>query len=350
LNILHLHTGLNLTCGISKTIYLISKNKSPNSHQVLAIEGDAVSKFREANIKVDLLNINRCTLTGIIKSARYIMKYVRGNNIQILHSHHRYFDLISYLVSFFCKVKRITSVQSFVYRRKLFSYKSEMLLAAGESVKKHLIDYFGINEKKINVFNNFVDTAEIPVRDNSVEIKKELNVPERAYIVGYAGRYSVKEKGIDILISAYKLFKEKHIDAILVMVGGGEDIKKIKDLPDDILILESRKNIFDYYKIFDCLVLPSRVDPFPLTALEAGMMRIPFIGSDVNGISEIIKDGKDGLLFEKENIGMLLEKLEKYYKDRDFAKSCADNLYNKISVKYNSDSAIKKLNKIYEDI
>ncbi len=348
MNILHLHTGLNLTDGISKTIYLIAGNKSEkNKHFVIALDGDAESKFTEAGITVNFLNLKKDYLPGVIKSVK---NYIRENDIRILHSHHRYFDLISYLVSFSCKVKRITSVQSFVYGKKFFSYKSPLLLAAGESVKKHLIEYFGVNENRIKVFNNFIDAEEIPKNDNSENLKAKLKIPQNAYLIGYIGRFSVKEKGIDILINAFKSFNEKHPDAYLLMIGGGDDIKYFSNLPENVIILSSQKNIFDFYRIFYCLVLPSRVDPFPLTVLEAGMMEVPFIGSDVNGISEIIEDGKDGLLFEKENISMLLQKMEKYYNEKEFAKTCAQNLYKKVVSKYNVKSALEILNKIYEEL
>jgi glycosyltransferase involved in cell wall biosynthesis len=217
-------------------------------------------------------------------------------------------------------------------------------------VKKHLTDYFGVNEKRIKVFNNFIDPGEIPGCDNSDNLKAELKIPQKAYLIGYAGRFSIKEKGIDILINAFKPFSKKHPDSFLLMVGGGEDIKNIPGIPENVIILQSRENIFDYYRIFDCLVLPSRVDPFPLTALETGMMKIPFIGSDVNGITEIIEDGIDGLLFGKENTEMLFQKLEKYYNDKGFANECAENLYKKVTDKYNVKSALKILNKIYEEL
>jgi glycosyltransferase involved in cell wall biosynthesis len=79
-------------------------------------------------------------------------------------------------------------------------------------------------------------------------------------------------------------------------------------------------------------------------------MKIPFIGSDVNGITEIIEDGIDGLLFGKENTEMLFQKLEKYYNDKGFANECAENLYKKVTDKYNVKSALKILNKIYEEL
>lgn len=350
LKILHLHTSLNLACGISKTIYLIAKYPVGESeHFVLALDGDAGKKFTDSNICVSFLNLNRNSIADVFKVIKLLKKNIKENSIDIVHSHHRFFDFISYVLSFFCKIKRITSVQSFVYGKKLFSYKSPVLLAASESVKKHLIDYFKIKENRIIVFNNFIDINEIPGKINTKSIKDELNIPADYYLIGYVGRFSIKEKGLDILLNAFKTFNKKHPGSYLVMAGDGEDIKKL-DIPQNVIIVTSKVNIFDYYKIFNCLVLPSRVDPFPLTVLEAGMIKTPFIGADVNGISEIINDNINGLLFEKENEDMLIEKMELYYNGQEYANKCAENLYKKVLDKYNHIKALGLLNNLYNKI
>ena len=350
MKILHLHTILNLTCGISKTIYLIAKYPvGKGEHFVLAIDGDAGKKFSDSNINFSFLNLNRNSITGVFRIIKFLKKYIKENSIDIVHSHHRFFDFISYILSYICKIKRVTSVQSFVYGKKLISYKSPVLLAAGESVKKHLINYYNIKEERIILFNNYVDINEIPDNVNADMIKAELNIPVNSYLIGYVGRFSIKEKGIDILLNAFKTFNEKHPDSYLIMVGDGEDIKKIS-IPQNVIIVSKKVNIFDYYKSFDCLILPSRVDPFPLTVLEAGMMKIPFIGADVNGISEIIENKIDGLLFKKGNENMLFEKMELYYVKRDYANKCAKNLYQKVLDKYNHIEAIELLNSIYNKL
>ena len=67
MNILHLNTSLNLSCGISKTIYLIAKYPVENEkHYVLAINGDAEKKFKDSNINVSFLEYNRKSSSGII--------------------------------------------------------------------------------------------------------------------------------------------------------------------------------------------------------------------------------------------------------------------------------------------
>jgi glycosyltransferase involved in cell wall biosynthesis len=50
-----------------------------------------------------------------------------------------------------------------------------------------------------------------------------------------------------------------------------------------------------------CIALPSRYEGFGLPLLEAMQAGVPPIASDIPVIDEIVSDGEDGLLFEREN-------------------------------------------------
>ena len=86
-------------------------------------------------------------------------------------------------------------------------------------------------------------------------------------------------------------------------MGAGEELKFINDFIKKnnlkALVLPSKENVFDYFNIIDIVVLPSRIDPFPLVMLESGLMKKAFIGSSVDGIKEFIVNGKDGIRFSK---------------------------------------------------
>ena len=85
------------------------------------------------------LNFSRTNLFESLKILIYLIKFIRKNSIQIVHSHHRYFDFIIYVVTKFVKIKTITSVQSKVYGYKALSYKADKLIACSNCIKKHLI-------------------------------------------------------------------------------------------------------------------------------------------------------------------------------------------------------------------
>ncbi len=81
-------------------------------------------------------------------------------------------------------------------------------------------------------------------------------------------------------------------------------------LKDKIVIhWHSRPGIMDLLHAADVLAFPSRAEAMPRTILEAMVMKKPIVASDVDGIPELIEDGKTGLLFASGDSQGLLEGL-----------------------------------------
>jgi glycosyltransferase involved in cell wall biosynthesis len=301
MNILHLQPRLNLTCGISKTIYLIAKNLSDTSNQyVYTLGGDAIEKFMQIGID-PIVSKNRAT--GFIQSVKIffdILKLVKVKKIEIIHSHHRYFDFIAFIVSAFYSVGTITSIHSKVHGKKFLSYKAKYFIACSNNIKQHLIDYFGISPKLIEVIYNFVDINEVKISLDNLPLRKELKINDDEIVVGFIGRFSKLEKGIDVLLESFRTLTTGYRNIILLLIGDGEDKNLILNFINKehlrAHVLNPKENIYDFYNIIDIVVLPSKVDPFPLVMLESGLMKKAFIGSDIDGIKEFIENGKNGML------------------------------------------------------
>lgn len=352
INILHLQNHLNISCGISKTIFLIVKNSSSKfNHQIACFDGDGFSRFHSININPFILkNFNNSTF-GFVKHFIKLYLFCKQNQINIIHSHHRYFDLIAFLLSRILKVKTVTSVQSKVYNDKLFSYKSEILIACSNVIKDHLNKYFSIDEDRIKVIHNAVDSNEFVITKTRIELINEINIPDDKFMIGYFGRLDYKEKGVDILLNSFRNLSKVNKDLFLLLVGNGVDENKIREFITQnklyAKMINSKKDIYNYYLLLDVFVLPSRVDPFPLVMLETGLMKKPFVGSRVDGIAELIENETDGLLFESGNADDLASKILKIYNNKKYAYQLAENLYSKVLGGYTIQNIIPKFEKLY---
>ncbi len=342
INILHLQNHLNISCGISKTIYLIAKNTSSRfQHYVVCFGGDGMSRFESINIKPFVLKDRNNSVFGIIRHLIKIYSYCEQNEINIIHSHHRYFDMLVRMIKSLKKIKTITSVHSRVFNKKYFSYKADILIACSKSIKEHLINNYEIDEGRIKIIYNTVDPNEVsPIKTKS-ELISELNIPVDKFIIGYFGRMDFNEKGVDILLKAFLNPNKVNKNMFLLLIGNGKDEGKIRDLITrnklSAKLINAQIDIFNYYKLIDILVLPSRIDPFPLVMLEAGLMQKPFIGSNVDGITELIEHEKDGLLFESENVDDLKNQILRIFKDKKLTDTIAKNLNKKVLESYTID-------------
>ena len=355
IRILHLQTELNLACGITRTIEQIVNNSSIEfEHNIIALSGNALARFEIPGVKLKVLSLNGISIIGLFKILFILFTYCNKNSIQIVHSHHRYFDSIVWILKFLLKIKTITSVQSKVFGKKTFSYKAEKLIACSTALKNHLIKNFNINENRIRVIYNAIEPKSILNTIEKTELAKDLGLKVNKYIIGFVGRIDFAEKGVDILLEAFNQLSISNPSVHLLLVGDGpnnQEVKRYCDMKkENATLLSAKDNIFDYYNLMDVVVLPSRVDPFPLAMLETGLMNKPFIGSNVDGIPEIIIDGYNGLQFESENVEELKNQILKVINDKELSEKLAKNLNRTVLESYSTEKIIPKYEKIYLDV
>ena len=72
-----------------------------------------------------------------------------------------------------------------------------------------------------------------------------------------------------------------------------------------VRFLGAREDVRPLYAAADCLILPSRYDPFPNTALEAMAMGLPAIVSDRTGAAEIIEPEANGWVCSPDDVAGL---------------------------------------------
>lgn len=173
----------------------------------------------------------------------------------------------------------------------------------------------------------------------------------------YAGRLN-KVKGIEHLIKAYDALDRDYDAYDLFIVGSGPDEMRLKKLA-----LASRKKekikfipwvdkskLKDYLSKCSVFVLPSLFETFGIVILEAMASHKTVIASNITGPRDIITDRKDGLLFEKENVKSLKEKLELCLSDEALRNRLGKEARKTVEANYTFENICEKLIKIYEEI
>lgn len=167
----------------------------------------------------------------------------------------------------------------------------------------------------------------------------------------YFGRLS-SEKGILTLLTAWKL---KPRLSKLKLVGTGHIYNQLlkESIPENVELVGYKSGIELQQLICSAsfTIAPSEVfENNPLSIIESYALGKPVIGSDIGGISEIIKDGVTGYLFKMKDIEGLSNKItlaekiniEDYklmsLQSREFAKS-----------QFDPDTHYNQLIKIYQN-
>ena len=355
LNILHLQNKLNLTCGISKTIFLLAKNSSEKLNNfVICLEENAAYKFEKIGLAPVKCSTPQYNPINIIINILFITRYCREKKIDIIHSHHRYFDLITLVIGKVTGIKTVITVHSKIYGIRSLSYLNRNIIACGSAIKKHLVGYYRKNKLDITIINNMIDEDEISEIHSSNELKDCLLISKDKVIIGFIGNFEINRKGLDVLVASFKDLLLTNSNIHLMLTGGGKDkkilIEMTKQFSSNVTICDAVENVFDYFRLIDILVLPSRTEPFSLSILEAGRFKKPVVGSNIDGTPEIISHMDNGLLFESENINELNNCLQNLISDEKLRIKLGENLYSTVTTKYDKSIIIPQYINYYKKI
>lgn len=166
----------------------------------------------------------------------------------------------------------------------------------------------------------------------------------------YYGRLA-QEKGLFTLLEAFR----KNPTMKLKIVGAGPLEAALREkLPDNVEMIGPRygDELFELVKKAKFVCVPSECyENNPLTIVEAYSMGVPVIGSNLGGITEIIRNGETGFLFEYKNpedINKCLGKAEQMSKEEYISMSNA--AYHFAQGNFSSERHYKRLMSFYRTV
>ncbi len=170
-------------------------------------------------------------------------------------------------------------------------------------------------EKKGVVIYNGIEVETFSHQTKRKELRQTLGVQENEIVVGTVGRLH-RQKAQDILLQAFKKVLDQHPNVRLWIVGEGELRSGLERLAHDLGIgervnwLGGRTDIPELLSAMDVFVLSSLWEGQPIVLLEAMASGKPVVATNVDGIPEIVENGKSGLLVEAGEVGPLALAME----------------------------------------
>ncbi|RYZ80305.1 MAG: glycosyltransferase, partial [Proteobacteria bacterium] len=142
------------------------------------------------------------------------------------------------------------------------------------------------------------------------------------FVVNFTGRIN-QEKGIVELVDAICLLRNKGLDIFLLLVGpiderSGLDetfLQKLKEKKFIARIGYTRTPEL-YFGVSDILCLPSYREGFGGVVIEAALMGIPAVGSNIHGLQDAIIHNVTGTLVPVGNVGKLADAIERHVHER----------------------------------
>lgn len=183
-------------------------------------------------------------------------------------------------------------------------YATRIISATKDMAKKLAQDY---GRKDVVIIENGVNSSEF-------ENAKAKDLAYEKPRVIFVGRID-ENKGVEYLIKAFLQVRKNRKSASLLIVGDGPLKKKLENKygsMNDIHFLGRipHEEISEYLAACNLFALPSIFEGQGLVLMEALASGLPIIASDLSGISELIVDGKNGMLTKAGDENELAEKIE----------------------------------------
>lgn len=294
-----------------------------------------------------------------IASLFNLVRIIKKFKPDIVNYHFPDDTLIYFLkVSYFFRFKYVVNIHGndlqLYSRKKLYKplftflfWRASKIVVNSYYMRDEMSEKYPKYSDKVVIIPNSIDTENI----ESYPSKKMI---DKDYIF-FVGRM-VHKKGVDILLQAFSKVQISNLD--LVIEGSGEEHEKMKQLSKKLGIDEkvhftngllSEAEKFSYMKGALLGVVPSRIEPFGIVALEYMAAEVPVIASKTGGLEKIIADGETGIFFENGNINELAEKIRLMVQDNELRLKLKNNGLQNIH-KYDNQHILAEYLKLYESV
>ena len=220
---------------------------------------------------------------------------------------------------------------------KVFGFLPKVIpnvkIAPSTEATEFVFGKIAVKNNKVTILHNALNYDDFKFNEkNRDKIRTELNVGNKT-LYGHVGRLN-KQKNHIFLLNIFKEILKKDKNSMLVLIGEGElkqeILNKIKELniEKNVILLEPKKNINEYFMAFDKLIFPSLFEGMPNVIIEAEASGLPcFISNtitkeaNITGLVKYIDLNKSA----EEWASIILNK--KIEKRKDYKNDFIENKY-----------------------
>jgi glycosyltransferase involved in cell wall biosynthesis len=189
----------------------------------------------------------------------------------------------------------------------------------------------GFSRKRATVVPNGVDLSCFNGEIDALAMREELRIGDEP-LVATALRL-IKGKSPDLLISAFARVLEVVPSAKLVIAGSGQEeenlSRQIKDLDaaNSVFMMGKlpKERVAQLMAAANVFVLPSKIESFGLTLLEASAAGLPVVCANAGGVPEVFQDGFNALLYPPGDDDAMAKAIIRLLQDRELAKKISAN-------------------------
>jgi polysaccharide pyruvyl transferase CsaB len=317
------------------------------------------------------INIQVVKSGNIIADVKTVLNIIKSEEYDIIHSHGAKANMVACVIKKYLSIPTVTTVHSDyqldyidnVFKKYTFGLINTMALryidyhiGVSQEFQNMLIKRHFNTEKIFSVYNG------ISFSPNKLSYTKmnffkrfNLELTEDQIVIGILARLH-PIKGIDIFLRAAKEVIKLHPSVVFFIGGDGDEKENLIKLSENLGI---SKNVYflgflndpyEFMDVIDINILSSHSESFPYVILEGAKQKKATISSDVGGISDLIRSGANGFLFEPGNYKDLSSHMLSLVNSKELRTSMGERLYTTAKEYYSLESMCAEQLNIYKSI
>ncbi|MFH1368193.1 MAG: glycosyltransferase family 4 protein [Elusimicrobiota bacterium] len=228
----------------------------------------------------------------------------------------------------------------------------KLIVVSNKNTEKALANGIG-DPGKFTVIRSGIEISKYRnLNVDKADIRKKLGIKSEETVITTIGPFK-PQKNLDDFIKTADMVLKKKPDTVFLMIGDGELRPHIEllihsyNLSAKIILLGWRRDIPELLAVSDIFAMTSLWEGLPRSVLEAMCAGLPVVANAVDGVKEIVAEGKSGFLVKPHDNDAMSGFLLKLANDANLRKQMGKFGRNLINREYDIDFMVEQQEELY---
>ncbi|WP_321471624.1 glycosyltransferase [uncultured Paludibaculum sp.] len=330
---------------------------------------DREKPFLEAAEKagIPVLPVPWTKFKPFLRCAREVARIVREKQIDIIHTHAYYGDAVGALAGKLAGVKTVATVYvwgKYEFHRQIMQFIDWLSIQFMTRVTAHCRDtasrtyVLGKSTRDIQVLLPGYPHRRVPPTAEERRRKRQAaGIADDEILLINAARLA-PEKAQDQLLLSFRTIHARYPKTRLWIGGVGLEsvekelhrLRREYGLESAVDFVGFQQDFWSLLDVADMMVHPSHVEGIPQSIMAGMAAGLPIVASDVGGVSEVILQGKTGLIVAENDVDGFTRSVLSLLDNPELAHTLAKAAAHAIETNLSTEAAVAEVENLYRDM